>query len=323
MGYPSLMAPAQTLPPDLSSARIAVLVPCYNEEATIGAVVTAFRQVLPDAQIFVYDNASSDHTMDEAAKAGAIVRSEKLSGKGNVVRRMFADCDADIYVIVDGDNTYDAAAAPALIARLRADRLDMVVGTRVASGKAAYRRGHRFGNRILTGLVARLFGRAFTDMLSGYRVMTRRFVKSFPADARGFEVETELAIHALELRAPSAEVPTNYDERPPGSLSKLRTFRDGARIIWFIARLIERERPMLFYGALAAATLFSALLFSLPVLQAYYETGFVDRLPTWILSLSLGVAGALFGACGLILNATHTMRVEARRLAYLAIPLLP
>ncbi len=323
MGYPWGMNPMNTGPDDPSTARIAVLVPCHDEEATIGAVVTAFRKALPDARIFVYDNASRDHTMHEAEKAGAIVRSEKLPGKGNVVRRMFADCEADIYVIVDGDNTYDAAAAPGMIARLRNDQLDMVVGTRVASGKAAYRRGHRMGNRILTGLVARLFGRAFTDMLSGYRVMTRRFVKSFPADARGFEVETELAIHALELRAPTAEIPTNYDERPPGSTSKLRTFRDGGHIIWFILRLIERERPILFYGTLAATTLLVALAFAFPVLRDYHETGLVARLPSWILSVSLGVAGALFGACGLILNATHTMRVEARRLAYLAIPLLP
>src|SRR5258707_15658751 len=228
----------------LDRLRVAVLVPCYNEEATIADVVRAFRSELPDAVVYVYDNNSTDKTQDVARAAGALVRRETHQGKGFVVRRMFADVDADIYLLVDGDATYDAPSAKAMIARLVDERLDMVVATRVDHEEAAYRRGHRTGNRLLTGFVQHIFGRSFTDMLSGYRAFSRRFVKSFPVLSGGFEIENELTIHALELGLPVAEVATPYYARPKGSASKLNTWRDGSRILWTIARLYKSERPL-------------------------------------------------------------------------------
>lgn len=300
--------------------RIALLVPCRNEAATVAAVVAAFRASLPAAQCHVFDNRSDDATAAIAREAGATVHPVALRGKGNVVRRAFADIEADVYVMVDGDATYDAAAAPVLVERLLADGLDMVVGARVDQDPAAYRAGHRFGNRLLTGCVARLFGDSFDDMLSGYRVFSRRYVKSFPAHAAGFEIETELAVHALQLRMPVAEVPTAYGARPEGSASKLNTYRDGARILATIARLFKAERPLLFFSIGAGASLLLSLLLAVPLLLTYLETGLVPRFPTAILCSALALLSALLLACGLILDTVTRGRIEAKRLAYLAIP---
>lgn len=300
--------------------RIALLVPCRNEAATVAAVVAAFRESLPAAHCHVFDNRSDDATADRARAAGATVHPVALRGKGNVVRRAFADIEADVYVMVDGDATYDAPAAPALVERLLADGLDMVVGARVDQDPAAYRAGHRFGNRLLTGCVARLFGDSFEDMLSGYRVFSRRYVKSFPAHAAGFEIETELAVHALQLRMPVAEMPTAYGARPEGSASKLNTYRDGARILGTIARLFKAERPLLFFSLGAAASLLMSLVLAVPLLLTYLETGLVPRFPTAILCSALVLLSAVLLACGLILDTVTRGRIEAKRLAYLAIP---
>ena len=289
--------------------------PCYNEEAAIGRVVADFRTHLPTAAVHVYDNRSTDRTREAAAAAGAVVRTEPRRGKGNVVRRMFADVDADVYVLVDGDATYDASAAPALVARLVSDRLDMVVAARDEVGAGAYRAGHRFGNRLLTGAVARLFGDSFDDMLSGYRVFSRRYVRSFPALATGFETETEFTVHALSL--PTAEVRTPYFERPEGSDSKLNTLRDGWRILLTIASLLRRERPVLFFGVAGAALLALAAGLGAPVVRTYLHTGLVPRLPTWVLAATLGLLGFLSFAVGLILDSVALARREAKRLAYL------
>lgn len=300
--------------------RIAVIVPCYNEEAAIGAVVRDFHRALPDADIYVYDNASTDKTIDVARAAGAIVRSERMRGKGNVVRRMLSDIEADLYVMTDGDGTYDAAAAPRLIAHLLAGNFDMVVGARKHENQAAYRAGHQFGNRVLTGVIAHVFGADLKDMLSGYRIMSRRFVKSFPALSRGFEIETELTVHALEIGAAFDELETAYRERPAGSTSKLRTFSDGARIGRFIARLIREERPLEFFGGLSIALIAAAAFLAAPVLAEYMQTGLVPRLPTWVAATALAVIGFFSLACGLILDTVTKGRREARRLAYLALP---
>jgi glycosyltransferase involved in cell wall biosynthesis len=300
--------------------RIAVLIPCFNEAAAIGKVVADFRAVLPDATVFVYDNNSTDGTAEMARAAGAVVRHEPLQGKGHVVRRMFADIEADIYVLVDGDDTYEAEAARRMIDMLRARGLDMVTGTRTGGGAAAYRRGHRFGNRMLTGLVAAIFGDRVGDMLSGYRVLSRRFVKSFPALAGGFEIETELTVHALELDMPIGEVPAAYRERPPGSASKLSTIRDGVRILRTILVLVKEERPLPFFGLAAAVLLLAGLGLFAPVLATYLETGLVPRLPTAVLSLGLVLLSFLALACGLILETVTRGRKEAKRIAYLAIP---
>jgi glycosyltransferase involved in cell wall biosynthesis len=297
--------------------RIAVLIPCFNEAATIGQVVAEFAQALPGAAIYVYDNNSTDDTRARALALGAIVRAESLQGKGFVVRRMFADVEADIYVLVDGDATYDVASVPRLIDRLAHDQLDMVVGARAESGADAYRRGHRVGNALLTGSVARLFGRRFTDMLSGYRVFSRRFVKSFPAQSRGFEIETELTVHALELGLPVAEVATPYRARPEGSTSKLRTFSDGWRIVRLIARLYKDERPFRFFGILAALFGIASLVLGTPVVIEFVQTGLVPRLPTAVLAAALGLLAALSLTCGLILDTVTRGRKEAKRLAYL------
>jgi glycosyltransferase involved in cell wall biosynthesis len=299
--------------------RLAVLVPCYNESLTIAKVVTDFRAALPTAQIYVYDNNSTDGTAEIARTAGAIVRVEGRQGKGNVVRRMFGDIEADIYVLVDGDGTYDAAAAPFLIERALKDDLDFVNGARVEVSQQAYRPGHRLGNRVLTGLVQGVFGREFRDMLSGYKVMSRRFVKSFPAMSSGFETETELVVHALELRMPAAEVSTNYQERPTGSVSKLRTYRDGARILYLILRLMKDERPLQFFGAISGALVLAALALVAPVIVTFVETGLVPRLPTAILSLGVVILSVLTFFTGIVLDLTTRTRQELKRLLYLSV----
>lgn len=305
---------------ETAAPRLAVLIPCYNEAASIAQTVEAFRAALPRADIFVYDNASTDETAALARKAGAEVRAEPLKGKGNVVRRMFADVEADVFVLVDGDATYDATSAPAMIAKLRDEHLDMVVGAREETSREAYRKGHRFGNRLLTGLVASIFGQGLNDMLSGYRVMSRRFVKSFPALSEGFEIETELTVHALEIRAPMAEVMTPYSERPAGSASKLNTIRDGVRILRMIVNLTRDERPLPFFGWLAALFAAAAILLAAPLFAYYFETGLVPRMPTWVLAISLGMLSALSLGIGLVLDTVTRGRREQKRMAYLAIP---
>ena len=299
---------------------VAVLVPCYNEEITIGKVVADFRAALSDATIYVYDNNSRDNTIDAAQRAGAIVRKELRQGKGNVVRRMFADIEADVYVLVDGDDTYDAAASEGLVKRLVEERLDFINAMRVSTAKDAYRAGHRFGNWLLTGLVRQIFGRQFNDMLSGYKILSRRFVKSFPAMSSGFETETELAVHALELRMPSTEVATAYKERPPGSVSKLQTYSDGAQIMLLIARLVKDERPLHFFGLSGLSLIVAAILLSVPLLVTYLETGLVPRFPTAILSVALVIVGVLSIFAGLILDMTTKTRREMKRLIYLSLP---
>ena len=299
---------------------VAVLIPCYNEEAAVGRVVKDFRAALPDAVIYVYDNNSRDRTALVAAEAGAIVRHESLQGKGNVVRRMFADVEADVYVMVDGDDTYHAASAPALIHRLLSEHLDMVNAARVTQVEAAYRPGHRFGNLMLTSLVSFVFGRRTADMLSGYRVFSRRFVKSFPTLVAGFEIETELTVHALELRMPIAEVATPYKDRPPGSVSKLSTFKDGFRILFMIGKLVKEERPLEFFSFAALLLALLSMALAAPIFMTYLETGLVPRLPTAILSMGLMILAFLAIACGLILETVTRGRREMKRMAYLSHP---
>jgi glycosyltransferase involved in cell wall biosynthesis len=303
-----------------ASLRVAVILPCYNEEAAIGATVAGFRAALPSARIYVYDNNSTDRTAEVARQAGATVRAEPLQGKGRVVRRMFADVEADIYVMADGDATYDPAAAPGMIARLVDEQLDMVVGARASEVEAAYRRGHRFGNRMLTGILARIFGRSFSDILSGYRIFSRRFVKSFPILSTGFEIETEISVHALELRMPVAEIVTRYGARPEGSTSKLSTYRDGWRILRTIVTLFRIERPVLYFGAIGLALALLALILAAPLVVTYAQTGLVPRLPTAVLVTGLMILAFLNGFCGLILDTVVRGRREVRRLAYLALP---
>lgn len=300
--------------------RIAVLIPCHNEAVAIPRVVRDFRAALPDAVIYVYDNNSRDATAEAARAAGAVVRRETMQGKGHVVRRMFADIEADIYVLVDGDDTYDAAAAPAMVALLAGGQLDMVTGTRVTDRAEAYRRGHRFGNRLLTGMVRAVFGDRVTDMLSGYRVFSRRFVKSFPALAAGFETETEFTVHALTLNMPVGEMETAYRERPAGSASKLRTYADGLRILRTIVMLVKEERPLQFFGAAGLVLLLLALIAGLPLVVTYAETGLVPRLPTAVLATGLVLLAFLSQVCGLILDSVARGRKEIKRLAYLSIP---
>lgn len=297
-----------------------MLLPCYNEEAAIAQTVAGFRAALPNAAIYVYDNNSRDRTVEVAAAAGAILRAERMQGKGNVVRRMFADIDADIYVMADGDATYDAASAPAMVEKLLAEGLDMVVGTRVHSDAQAYRRGHVLGNRAMTGILARLFGRSFTDIFSGYRVFSRRFVKSFPVLSAGFEIETEISVHALELKMPVGEIETPYFVRPEGSTSKLNTWGDGLRIARTIATLYRIEKPMLFFGLIAALLTAAAVVLAVPLVMTYLETGLVPRFPTAILVTGLVLLGALNLFTGLILDTVVRGRREMRRLAYLAVP---
>jgi glycosyltransferase involved in cell wall biosynthesis len=302
----------------LGRYQIAILVPCYNEEAAIGKVVADFKAALPDAEIYVYDNNSSDRTIDVAERAGAHVRRATQQGKGHVVRRMFADVEADIYVLVDGDATYDAPSAPALIARLLDDRLDMVVAARVDREQAAYRSGHRLGNRLLTGFVAHVFGAVFTDLLSGYRVFSRRFVKSFPVLSSGFEIETELTIHALELEMPVGELKTPYYSRPEGSTSKLNTYRDGFRILLTIFKLYRSERPLPFFGALGLMLAAISIGLAIPILLTFVRDGTVPRLPTAVLSTGLMLLAFLSIASGLVLDTVTRGRRELKMLAYLS-----
>jgi glycosyltransferase involved in cell wall biosynthesis len=299
---------------------VAVLLPCYNEEAAIAQTVAAFRAALPGATVYVYDNNSRDRTVAVARAAGAVVRTERIQGKGAVVRRMFADIDADIYVMADGDATYDASAAPAMVARMRDEQLDMVVGCRIGEAVAAYRRGHRFGNALLTGMLTRLFGRSFTDILTGYRVFSRRFVKSFPVLSVGFEIETEISVHALELKMPVGEVETPYFARPEGSESKLSTYRDGWRIVGTIATLYRIERPLWFFGAAGGLLALLAVILAVPLVLTYMHTGLVPRVPTAILVTGLVIVAALCLFAGLILDTVVRGRREVRRLAYLAYP---
>ena len=300
--------------------RIAVLLPCFNEEAAIVRTVEGFRAALPHAAIYVYDNNSSDRTVELARAAGADVRNERMQGKGNVVRRMFADVDADVYIMADGDLTYDPAAAPAMVKLLLDDRLDMVVGTRLHEAKDAYRGGHVIGNRVFTGLLSKLFGRSFSDIFSGYRVFSRRFVKSFPVLSEGFEIETEISVHALELRMPVGEVETAYGARPEGSESKLSTFRDGWRILKTIGTLYRIERPVLFYGLIGALFLLVAIILAVPLVLTYLDTGLVPRFPTAILVTGMTIIAVLCVFAGLILDTVTRGRREMRRLAYLSQP---
>ena len=300
---------------------VAVLIPCYNEAAAIAGVVRDFRAALPNAMIFVYDNNSTDDTCEVARRAGAIVRREPQRGKGNVVRRMFADVEADIFVLVDGDDTYDASCVRGLIDRLLQDSLDMVNAARTAQSDGAYRRGHRFGNLFLTGCVGYVFGNQLSDMLSGYRVFSRRFVKSFPALSAGFEIETELTVHALELRLPIAEVPTPYGERPEGSASKLNTYRDGVRILMTIFNLVKLEKPLQFFGVLFLLLALAAVAIEVPVISTYLQTGLVPRLPTAVLGTGMMLLAFLSLVCGLVLDTVTRGRIELKRLHYLAVPL--
>ncbi|TFZ03922.1 glycosyltransferase family 2 protein [Ramlibacter humi] len=305
---------------ELDSADIAVIIPCYNEEVAIGRVVTDFRRALPNARVYVYDNASTDRTAEVAERAGAIVGHEPFKGKGNVMRRMFSDVEADVYVLVDGDDTYDASAAPMLVRALLDQQLDMVNGARVTQVKEAYRFGHRFGNRLLTGLVQKIFGNRFGDMLSGYRVFSRRFVKSFPATSAGFEIETELTVHALELRMKTAELPTRYKDRPEGSTSKLNTIRDGLRILRMIGLLVKEERPLMFFSCAAVLLALLSVGLAGPILTEFFFTGLVTRLPTAVLSVGIMLVAVLSMMSGLVLDTVTHSRREMKRLAYLDIP---
>jgi glycosyltransferase involved in cell wall biosynthesis len=303
-----------------TTARIAVLIPCFNEEAAIGKVVQDFRHALPGATIYVYDNLSEDRTSEVAKAAGAVVRRELRRGKGNVVRRMFADVEADIYVLVDGDDTYEASAAPALIDRLIRDGLDIVSGKREATGADAYRPGHVWGNHVLTGITALMFRIRLDDMLTGYRVMSRRFVKSFPFTAEGFGVETELTVHAVRLMMPMAEVATRYKERPAGSASKLNTWRDGFKILLTIAGLVREERPLVFFTVIAVLLALASVGISVPVVIDYIHTGLVPRLPTAVLATGVMVLAFLSLVSGIVLDTVTRGRWEDKRMAYLSIP---
>jgi hypothetical protein len=298
-------------------SRLAVLVPCFNEEAAIAQVVRDFRAALPEAVVYVYDNNSTDRTVEVARAAGAHVRRETHQGKGNVVRRMFADVEADVYVLVDGDATYDAPSVRAMIARLVDDRLDMVVAARVDRDAAAYRPGHRTGNRLLTKFFAAVFGSTFTDILSGYRVFSRRFVKSFPVLSRGFEIETELAVHALELELAVAEIATPYYARPQGSVSKLNTWRDGLRILATIVGLYRSERPLLFFSGIGVVLAVASIGLAIPIFVTYFEQGIVPRLPTAVLSTGLMLLAFLSVVAGLVLDTVTRGRRETKLIAYL------
>ncbi len=305
--------PSRSQPP----AKVAVLIPCYNEEKTIAAVVRDFRKALPDAAVYVYDNNSADRTCEEARQAGAIVRRETVQGKGWVVRRMFADIEADSYVLVDGDDTYDASMAPGMVATVQQENLAMLVGRRVHESAGAYRPGHVLGNKLFTGSVAALFGRSFTDIFSGYRVFSRAFVKSFPVFSGGFEIETELTVHALTLGLPISEIPTTYKERPVGSNSKLNTYRDGVRILWMIFNLFKNEKPLSFFSILGVLCLVMSVLLAYPIVVTFLETGLVPRFPTAILATGLALYALIMFACGLILDTVTKGRREMKLLSYL------
>ncbi|MEA1071072.1 glycosyltransferase [Sphingomonas sp. LY160] len=298
--------------------RIAVVLPCYNEEAAIAETVRGFRAALPDAVIYVFDNNSRDATVERAREAGAVVRTERMQGKGNVVRRMFADVDADVYLMADGDLTYDPKAAPEMVRMLVDEGLDMVVGTRQHAEADAYRGGHVLGNQVFTGLLSKLFGRSFTDIFSGYRAFSRRFVKSFPVLSEGFEIETEMSVHALELKMPVGEMVTAYGVRPEGSASKLSTYRDGWRILKTIGTLYRVERPVLFYGSIGLLLMLAAVILAVPLVLTYLDTGLVPRFPTAILVTGMTIVAVLCLFAGLILDTVTRGRREVRRLAYLA-----
>ena len=302
------------MPPD-----VAVLIPCHNEELTIAEVVKDFRTALPACRVYVYDNNSTDDTIVRAREAGAIVRKEQLQGKGNVVRRMFSDVSADIYLMADGDGTYDPKISPALIQKITAEALDMVVGVRLPDeSEEAFRRGHRVGNKTLTKFVGWLFGHRFSDILSGYRAFSRRFVKSFPALASGFEIETELTIHALELKMPVGEVEATYAARPKGSRSKLSTWRDGFRIFATIIFLFKEVRPARFFGAIFAVLALMSVLLTYPLIVTYLQTGLVPRLPTAVLATGIMILAFISGVCGIILDTVSRGRREAKRMIYLS-----
>ncbi|GBQ62750.1 glycosyltransferase [Ameyamaea chiangmaiensis NBRC 103196] len=309
--------------PAPATPRIAVLIPCYNEEVAIGTVVDDFRAALPGVPVYVYDNNSSDGTIAVARAHGAITRTERLQGKGHVIRRMFADIEADFYVLVDGDATYDARSAVEMVSLAGRECLDMVTGVRVTDREAAYRPGHVLGNKVLTGLAAGMFGRGQSDMLSGYRVFSRRFVKSFPALSSGFETETEFSIHGLKLNMPMGEVRTRYVERPAGSVSKLNTYRDGVRILRTIITLVKQERPLLFFTVAAVVLALAGISVGIPVILDYMRTGTVPRLPSAVLATGLGTLAALSLACGLILDSVALGRLELKRLTYLALAAPP
>jgi len=309
-----------TFEQDLSDISIAILVPCYNEATTVAKVVTDFKLALPHATVYVYDNNSKDDTSAIALAAGATVVHEPLQGKGNVVRRMFSDISADVYVMVDGDDTYDAKVAPAMVRRLVEKNLDCINAVRHSTALEAYRQGHEFGNWMLTTIVAKLFGRATKDMLTGYRVFSHKFVKSFPVVSKGFEIETELTVHTLELRMRSEDVDTDYGARPEGSVSKLSTYKDGFKILWMIFKLIKLERPSLFFNSFAAVAVLIALALFAPVLADYLHTGLVPRLPTAILSALIVMLAILSALCGLILTSVTQGRREVKQLAFLATP---
>lgn len=320
-GNPEVIARPAAVPFAMDALRIAVLVPCYNEALTVATVIADFRKALPNASIHVYDNNSKDDTAAIAQANGAEVSRVGYQGKGHVVRRLFADIEADLYVLVDGDATYDAASAPAMIEHLFASGADTVVGVRKAiANHAAYRPGHALGNRILTGFLGLLFGRPCRDILSGYRIFSRRFVKSFPLLSAGFEIETELTVHALELRLPVAEYDTPYGERPEGSESKLNTIRDGIRIVITMVKLFSAERPLIFYSLLGALLLGIGVMLAIPVIVTYAQTGLVPRFPTAILSTGLTLLAALSFAAGLILDTVTRGRRELKMLHYLAYP---
>jgi glycosyltransferase involved in cell wall biosynthesis len=303
--------------------KIAVLVPCMNEETAVAQVVLGFRTAIPSAVVYVYDNNSTDRTAEIARASGAVVRAEPLRGKGHVVRRMFSDIEADVYILVDGDDTYDASASPVMVRRLLDERLDMVNAARTAQHKTAYRAGHEFGNAILTSMVALLFGNRFHDLLSGYRVFSRRFVKSFPALSTGFEIETELTVHALELQMPIAEIETIYKDRPAGSASKLKTYQDGARILRTIVDLVKGERPLLFFSIGAAILAVLSVCLAIPLFETYGRTGLVPRFPTAILCIGIMLLAFLCFFAGLILDTVTHGRRELKRLHYLAIQAPP
>lgn len=305
---------------NLSDISVAILVPCYNEATTVAKVVADFKLAMPHATVYVYDNNSKDDTSAIALAAGAVVMHEPLQGKGNVVRRMFSDITADVYVMVDGDDTYDASVAPAMVRRLVEGQLDCINAVRHSTAIEAYRQGHEFGNWMLTTIVAKLFGRSTRDMLTGYRVFSHKFVKSFPVVSKGFEIETELTVHTLELRMRSEDFDTNYGARPEGSVSKLSTYKDGFKILWMIFKLIKLERPALFFNTFGAAAVLLALALFLPVLSDYIHTGLVPRLPTAILAAFIVSLGVLSAVCGLILSSVTQGRREVKQLSFLATP---
>lgn len=306
--------------PEIGSAepRIAVTIPCYNEATTIAKVIEDFRRSLPTAEIYVYDNNSSDGTAQIAADAGAIVRTEHRQGKGHVVRRIFSDIEADLYVMADGDDTYDASMAPQLVELLKKNHVDMVVGIRDGVTKDAGREGHAFGNKLFNSLYGKLFGNQFSDIFSGYRVFTRRFVKSFPAVSAGFEIETEMSVHCSQLGIPTLERPTKYGVRPEDSTSKLRTFRDGFRILGMFAMLAKETRPAAFFGLIGIVLTLAAMLLATPLAITYAQTGMVPRLPTALLSMGMVLIGTITAVCGLILDSLARARLEAKRAVFLS-----